>query len=64
MKDKRIAPLTRKRFSTEVEFTDGSIDSAGPFDTLEDAQLELARYPRDVALYRNVPQSVFIRHPQ
>jgi len=64
IKDKRVFEVGKKNFRTEVEFEDGLVVSAGTFPDITEAQLELARYPRDVALYREVPQSVFIRHPQ
>lgn len=63
LKDKRIVPLGPKSFRTEVEFDDGEVVMAGPFKDIELAQEELNRYPRDVALYREVPKSVFIRFP-
>ena len=56
-------PLGPKSFRTEVEFDDGEVVMAGPFKDLEMAHAELGRYTRDVALYREVPKSVFIKHP-
>lgn len=62
VKDKRIIPVG-VRFRAEVEFEDGVIVDCGTFKKLSHAQMELDGYARDVALYREVPQSVFIKHP-
>ncbi len=62
VKDKRIIQ-EGVRFRAEVEFVDGSIVDCGTFKKLSRAQLELETYARDVALYREVPKSVFIKHP-
>ena len=63
MKDKRIIPLGVARFLAEVEFFDGTVTDCGTHKKISDAQAELDRYARDVSLYRNNPQSVFIKHP-
>lgn len=62
VKDKRIFQ-EGARFRAEVEFEDGVIIDCGWFKQLRLAQEELERYARDVQLYREVSQSVFIRHP-
>lgn len=64
VKDKRIFECG-VRFRAEVEFFDGTvIDLGGDFKTLNEAQKELNHYAVDVPLYKEVPQSVFIRNPQ
>lgn len=62
VKDKRIFQ-EGTRFRAEVEFEDGVIIDCGWFKQLRLAQEELERYARDVQLYREVSQSVFIKHP-
>ncbi len=62
IKDKRIFQ-EGTRFRAEVEFECGSVIDCGWFKTLKRAQQELERYARDVQLYREVSQSVFIKHP-
>jgi hypothetical protein len=62
VKDKRIIQEGIK-FRAEVEFEDGSLVDCGTFKKLSHAQLELEQYARDVALYKEVPRSVFIKHP-
>lgn len=62
VKDKRIFQ-EGIGFKAEVEFEDGVIINCGWFKQLRLAQEELERYARDVQLYREVSQSVFIKHP-
>lgn len=62
IKDKRIFQ-DGTRFRAEVEYEDGMIVDCGWFKNLKRAQQELDRYARDVQLYREVSQSVFIKHP-
>jgi hypothetical protein len=63
VKDKRIFE-ERKRFRAEIELEGGEIVQVGVYDEMAEAQADLDCYARDVALYRNTPQSVFIRNPQ
>lgn len=62
VKDKRITQ-EGVRYRAEVEYEDGTVVDCGLFKRLSQAQVELETYARDVALYREVPRSVFIKHP-
>lgn len=62
VKDKRITQ-EGVRYRAVVEYEDGTVYDCGLFKRLSQAQVELEMYARDVALYREVPRSVFIKHP-
>lgn len=63
VKDKRIFE-DGVQYRAEVEFEDGTLIDLGKFKKLSWAQQELALYADDVRVVREVPKSVFIRHPQ